>query len=169
MLVSSTAQLVAGGAHRGVGNTGARGYDRQRLRLHREAAGISQSELARRAGIPRGYVSKYENGQAAPNADRLGAIAVALGREPLDFVDQEELGHGLHHSGSLSGFIQFQVADQAGPDMTLSRYRMLELGNVTRLTHADTTGLAAVFGVSPEIVRAAHQWDLDQATALPGH
>ena len=41
------------------------------LRARREAAGLSQSDLARRAGIARGTIRNLEAGRTAPNAETL--------------------------------------------------------------------------------------------------
>lgn len=45
----------------------------------RAAAGISQSELARRAGTRQGVISAIENGAQAPGGVMLARIAHALG------------------------------------------------------------------------------------------
>jgi transcriptional regulator with XRE-family HTH domain len=83
--------------------------------------------------------------------------------QPLDLVDEEELGHGLKALRAAAGLTQAQLADAAGPDMTVSRLKNLELGIVRRLTHADADALAQALGVTKEAVRAAHAWDLQQA------
>ena len=64
---------------------------------------------------------------------------------------------------TAAGLTQANLAELAGPDMTVSRLKSLELGKVRRLTHADTAALAAALNVSGPEVRAAHQWDLDHA------
>ena len=55
------------------------------LRSHREKAGISASELARRAGVDKGTVTRIELGQIpSPKADNLRAIAEAIGLSASD-------------------------------------------------------------------------------------
>ena len=49
------------------------------LRAEREAAGISQEDLAHEAGIHRTYVSMLERGLANPSLTVLASIAEALG------------------------------------------------------------------------------------------
>ena len=49
------------------------------LRGLREARGMSQSELARRAGSPRTYLIALEQGKHEPTLDLLGRISAALG------------------------------------------------------------------------------------------
>lgn len=47
----------------------------------REAAGISQAELARRIGVPRSVMNVYEHGKREPGADVLLHILAATGNE----------------------------------------------------------------------------------------
>ena len=49
------------------------------LRSHREAAGLTQSELARRAGVSRQLVGAVEAGRHLPRVDAALAVAEALG------------------------------------------------------------------------------------------
>ena len=49
------------------------------LRRCREAAGMSQPELAAALGLTRAAVSSWETGAALPSADKLPEIARALG------------------------------------------------------------------------------------------
>src|SRR6185436_4666176 len=50
-----------------------------RLRDHRRRLGLSQSQLAEKAGVNQGYLSSIEQGDRTPRHDTLRAIAVALG------------------------------------------------------------------------------------------
>lgn len=47
----------------------------------RERAGLSQAELARRAGVPRSVMNVYEKGRREPSAEMLGKILAAAGFE----------------------------------------------------------------------------------------
>ena len=51
----------------------------QRLRSARVHAGLSQSGLETRSGIPKARLSRYENGHVLPSIDTLGRLATALG------------------------------------------------------------------------------------------
>ena len=51
----------------------------QRLRDARIRAGLSQSELEERSGIPKARLSRYENGHVSPSIHTLERLAVALG------------------------------------------------------------------------------------------
>lgn len=58
------------------------------LRREREAAGISVSELARRAGVSKATVSQLEGGSGNPNVETLWALGDALGIPFADLVDR---------------------------------------------------------------------------------
>ena len=51
----------------------------QRLRQMRLHAGLSQSALELRSGIPKARLSRYENGHVLPSIETLGRLASALG------------------------------------------------------------------------------------------
>jgi transcriptional regulator with XRE-family HTH domain len=53
-----------------------------RVRAAREAAGLSQAELARKLGWTPGAVSGIEIGYRLPSLDRLYAIAAVIGCSP---------------------------------------------------------------------------------------
>ena len=49
------------------------------LKQHREAAGLTQMELAKRTGIDQGYISKLENGHADATGRYWKMLAKVLG------------------------------------------------------------------------------------------
>lgn len=49
------------------------------IRTHRRRLGMTASELAQRAGLSQGMLSKIENGQTSPSLATLSALAGALG------------------------------------------------------------------------------------------
>jgi len=51
------------------------------LRQARARAGLSQSELARRAGVSRSVLSVYESGRREPSSEALARILAAAGYE----------------------------------------------------------------------------------------
>jgi transcriptional regulator with XRE-family HTH domain len=59
----------------------------------RRESGLSQAELARRAGLPRSVVNAYEHGARQPGVDALARLAAAAGLEigvgrPRDWAEQ---------------------------------------------------------------------------------
>lgn len=50
----------------------------ERLRQTRLAAGLTQSQLVRRSGIPKPTLSRYENDHVMPSLQTLGRLAEAL-------------------------------------------------------------------------------------------
>ena len=55
----------------------------QQIRRAREAAGITQVELANMLGIQQDHVSSYETGRVEPLSSRLFEIVRALGADHL--------------------------------------------------------------------------------------
>lgn len=56
------------------------------LRRYRDAAGLSQQELADSVGIAKSYISSLELGYRAPNLNLLVKIAYALNIRPGELV-----------------------------------------------------------------------------------
>jgi transcriptional regulator with XRE-family HTH domain len=57
----------------------------ERLQQARQARGLSQSEIARRLGMPRQQINNYEKGRFDPGLDIAGRIADVL-EVSLDFL-----------------------------------------------------------------------------------
>ncbi len=62
----------------------------QVIRRHRQKAGISQEELAHRAGVHRTYISFLERGERNPSVDSLRKIGRALGVPASQLVAEAE-------------------------------------------------------------------------------
>ena len=56
------------------------------LRRLRSSAGLSQEELAARAGLHRTYISSIEHGNRNVSIENIYAIAVALGADPRELL-----------------------------------------------------------------------------------
>lgn len=56
------------------------------MRRYRRSAGLSQEELAHRAGLDRTYISALERRQYAASVDVLDKIAKELGVTPADLL-----------------------------------------------------------------------------------
>lgn len=80
------------------------------LRAMRVVAGLSQRELARRAGISQGLLSRIERGLTLPGLDVACRLAAAVGGR-LGFALYPGDGIGLRDSGQLrlAEFIRAQV------------------------------------------------------------
>ena len=59
------------------------------LRRLRERKGLSQEELAHRAGVNRSYLSRLEHGANYAGLEMIGKMAGALGIEPADLLRRE--------------------------------------------------------------------------------
>ncbi|MCK2029049.1 helix-turn-helix domain-containing protein [Microbacterium galbinum] len=73
------------------------------LRREREAAALSVSELARRAGVSKATVSQLESGAGNPSVETLWALGVALDVPFAVFVDPPQSGPTLIRREDLSG------------------------------------------------------------------
>lgn len=67
------------------------------LAAAREARGLTQSQLAERAGVPQGTLSKAEHGLVPLSPERMTALADALGF-PLDLFEWDEEVYGFGSS-----------------------------------------------------------------------
>jgi transcriptional regulator with XRE-family HTH domain len=70
------------------------------IRQTRQASGLSQAELARRAAMPRSVLNAYEHHRRQPGVDALARIARAAGMEvrvelPVSRVDPARAGRIL--------------------------------------------------------------------------
>lgn len=59
-----------------------------RLRMQ---AGLTQGQLAERAGLSKGFVSKLESGKSSASAEALNRLAKALGRPVVALMPDEPL------------------------------------------------------------------------------
>src|SRR5688572_1976051 len=76
------------------------------LRRHRLTAGLSQSELARRAALSRRVLTYLERGVRRPHADTAARLAAALDLSPGQRAEFEEAARGrppalVHGPGSV--------------------------------------------------------------------
>lgn len=59
------------------------------MRRLRTSTGLSQEELAARAGLHRTYISSVERGQRNVSLENIFAIASALGCDPRELIDAD--------------------------------------------------------------------------------
>jgi transcriptional regulator with XRE-family HTH domain len=60
----------------------------KRLRELREAAGLSLADVAERAGMDKGFVSRLETGQGNPTMTTLARYAAVLGQRVVFGVEE---------------------------------------------------------------------------------
>jgi transcriptional regulator with XRE-family HTH domain len=128
------------------------GFDPGRLRQLRVAAGLSQRELAARAGTDRPTIAEYESGDRAPFYDRLAMLASALGVPPTELTQAG--ASTLAELRVAAGLTQLAAAEHAG--LIRTRYSALERGEVATLDPTIATRLAQTFGVTPAQIATAH-------------
>jgi DNA-binding XRE family transcriptional regulator len=75
-------------ADRATGPAPAPRFDGARLTAARKALHLSQRDLAHAAGIPLTTVRNWEQGRATPGAERLAALALALGLAAGDLLTE---------------------------------------------------------------------------------
>src|ERR1700730_13534107 len=82
----------------------------ERIKLRREQKGISAAELARAAGISKGYMSEIENADSTkpvrPSADVLYRVATALGTSVADLLEKDVRPAPREISPSLRAFAE---------------------------------------------------------------
>lgn len=73
------------------------------LRRERESAGLSVSELARRAGVSKATISQLESGSGNPSVETLWAIGDALGIPFATLVEERAPASRLIRRGDHAG------------------------------------------------------------------
>lgn len=69
------------------------GIRNHRIKEAREAAGLSQYVLARRSGVTQPFISQLEAGLKNPTYLTLQKLALGLGVDPAQLVEQEGSEH----------------------------------------------------------------------------
>jgi transcriptional regulator with XRE-family HTH domain len=92
------------------------------LRLLREAAGLTQAELARRAGLGKSQLSKYENGKEMPKLETLERLLEVLDAEPATLF---YTAHLLKHRVEISPAALLVTATPLAGDPALESFRRL--------------------------------------------
>ena len=96
---------------------------------------VSQSEMARRIGIPQGSLSQYENGTRLPNDENKHKLAAYLGVEiyeilggPLMMPDNRELRRVARLWDKLTPDMQKRFANQVEDEVELWEDKIKEMG-----------------------------------------
>jgi transcriptional regulator with XRE-family HTH domain len=85
--------------------------------MARADAGLTISELARRAGVSRDTISNAERGQHSLQATTLHKVAQALGRTPSELLAEEERLAPKAQSSSLEPSLFNGVEDEQRPSL----------------------------------------------------
>jgi transcriptional regulator with XRE-family HTH domain len=64
---------------------------RENLRRLRALRVMTQAELAEKSGVSKGAIARAELGQAIPQPRNIRKLAAALGVEPSELMDSEEM------------------------------------------------------------------------------
>ena len=148
------------------------GLDARALRAAREAAKITQSELAREIDVAGGErIWRYEHGLSQPRPDLLVRLAEVLELSPRQLVRSASELPDLRALRLASGLDAYEVVAEI--HVSLPTYRKWEQGRWRRLPDRSTIGaLARTFNASrAEVERAfrAAQDQLRQHAASRGH
>ncbi len=92
------------------------------LRTLRESAGLTQAELARRAGLGKSRLSKYESGKELPKLASLEKLLRVLGAEPLTLF---YTAHLLKHRAEISPLGLMITTTPLLDDPALASFRRL--------------------------------------------
>lgn len=133
---------------------GAPGFDGQRLRAARKAAGLTLAQVSDQVGVHITVVANWERGERTPQVNRLGALARVLGVRPADLVEMAEEDPGSLRALRIdAGLLQGQLAARAG--LTRTGYAALERGEIASISEANCAALAEALGVDAVEVRTA--------------
>lgn len=80
------------------------------IRKARKAKGITQEDLAKKLGINRATVSKYESGAVVPSVEQLTAISSALNVPIGSLMGLENMGGGFYGK-EVADSVYAQIAE----------------------------------------------------------
>lgn len=141
----------------------------RRVRRVRQASGLSQRQVAERAGVGASYMSRIENGRTAPSTRLLEKLARALDVDVLDFfVGEIHLAVAEQCPVSLSGgcILDHRIAAERDPGARAERYTREHLRALKTLNFVLHTGSprarAAVYTMLADIVAGADERGADE-------
>lgn len=93
----------------------------ERIRGHRQAMGLTQSDLARRSGVTFQQIQKYERGSNRVAASRLFSLSQALGVPMSALLGEEETDPPIRMSGEFRRLAQaFERCSPRGRSLLLT-------------------------------------------------
>jgi transcriptional regulator with XRE-family HTH domain len=127
----------------------------QRLRQARLLAGLSQTQLEERSGIPKARLSRYENGHVLPSLGTLQKLASSLGVSEATLLgDQRAILEGFFTVLSSRG-VKVYTEEQGAK---LAHALADLLGALDHRNEGDSEPMAEV--QSPEAPAPALVWDI---------
>jgi transcriptional regulator with XRE-family HTH domain len=69
------------------------------LRVLRAVRGMSQDQVSAVSGVDRSYISEIENDKYSPSADKIEALAMALGVAPWEMLHPQTATKAQRESG----------------------------------------------------------------------
>ena len=136
------------------------------LKDARANAGLSQRELARRAGTSQAMVARIERGQQSPSLATLERLVRACGRELRIEAAGEERAPAEHAAGAADSRLLVWRAGGAAYAFPLEAVvRIAELGTLHRLPGQDAgAGVVIVDGAAVAALDAAGRLGIDAAS-----
>lgn len=122
------------------------------LQEARERLGLSRSQLAELAGVPRERLWAWERGRDQPTASAIPSLARALGLFPMDLLEVDAAAPTFAAIRITRGVTLQELAKRTGIPYT--RIHRLERGT-TRASADDVVALGRVLQVSAKQVRDA--------------
>lgn len=131
------------------------GVDPSALRAAREAAGLTQHELAREIGVAGGErVSRWELGTSAPRPETLRRIADSLAVDPMTLIHFDTDVPDLRAIRLAAGLGTLEVARKA--HVSIASYLRWEAGHWKRLPGREHLhSLARILGVPAGTIAVA--------------
>ncbi|GMG83537.1 cupin domain-containing protein [Paralimibaculum aggregatum] len=105
-----------------------------RLREVREAAGLSQRELAARSGVANGTISLIEQNKTSPSVSSLKAILEAIPLSLSEFFAAAEEASAEQRFFTATEFTELSPADVGMDGQTARRVSLRQVGDASRHT-----------------------------------
>lgn len=142
-----------------------RGFSPAALKRARKAAGLSQADTAKLAGIARENYVNFEKGHRKPGAKLIGQFAEALNIQTRDLVRTPAEKMTLLDLRQLAVKSRAEATRALGKKSVTS-YADLESGR-TQPSDEQVVVLAKLFGVTPSEIERAVQVPIRRRNAAP--
>lgn len=103
-----------------------------RLRDVREARGLSQRQLAARAGVTNGTISLIEQNKTSPSVSSLKKVLDGIPMTMSEFFSAAEENGSPRHFFAASELVELSPADFGIPESAARRVSLRQVGDATR-------------------------------------